>query len=176
MLISSAYLDLQKQTHEDPAYGAGTATRRWVSDIIALASEIEARSILDYGCGKGAMAQALATHAKGPYLPPLFLYDPCIEAFSCKPEPADLVICTDVLEHVEASCLESVLQDIRRCIGKVGFLTISTVPAKRTLPDGRNAHIMLKSSQEWLRYMMRFFHVSQFIDAQTTCVFIVRWH
>ena len=57
--------------------------------------------------------------------------------------------CGDVLEHVEPEYLQDVLADIKRCMKRAGLLVISTIPAKKTLPDGRNAHLIVESPLWW---------------------------
>ena len=55
---------------------------------------------------------------------------------------ADLVCCIDVLERVEPHRLDNVLADLRRVTTTVGFFTVHTGPAVKTLSDGRNAHLI----------------------------------
>ena len=104
---------------------------------------IGAKTVLDYGCGKGGLGLALS-HLL------MTGYDPAVAGHEGTPEPADLVICTDVLEHIEPECLEEVLDDLRRCALKGVFLTIATRPAKKFLADGRNAHLIQEPMTWWL--------------------------
>jgi hypothetical protein len=80
------------------------------------------------------------------------------------PDPADIVACTDVLEHIEPECLEDVLADLRRVTKKMGFFTIATRPAKKFLSDGRNAHLIQQDARWWLEKLWAKFHVQQFND------------
>ena len=107
-------------------------------------------SVLDYGCGMRTLEHAL---------PPIGgmtvqNYDPCIEGLDERPEPADLVVCTDVLEHVEPECLENVLNDLQRVTKKLIFLAVSTRKAQKTYSDGQNAHKIVED-QEWWRPKLR---------------------
>lgn len=77
-------------------------------------------------------------------------YDPAIPEYSQAPEPEDLVVCTDVLEHVEPEYTDAVLDDLKRCAKKYLYVTICVVPAMKSLPDGRNAHINLRTPSEWV--------------------------
>jgi S-adenosylmethionine:diacylglycerol 3-amino-3-carboxypropyl transferase len=65
------------------------------------------------------------------------------------PEPHDIVVCTDVLEHIEPDCLDDVLADIRRCTKKAALLVVATRPAMKTLSDGRNAHLIQEDFKWW---------------------------
>lgn len=156
-VISENYRELNRKLHEDrPDYGSGHSSRTWYPAIEALAKQMEAGAILDYGAGKCAFAKS---H------PHLIVqnYEPSNPALADAPEPCDLVICTDVLEHVEPDCLDAVLDDIQRCALKGAFLTIATRQASKTLADGRNAHLIQKPADWWIpklmaRWDMRSFH------------------
>jgi hypothetical protein len=87
----------------------------------------------------------------------VFSYDPAVEGIDEEPDPADLVVCTDVLEHIEPDCLDDVLADISRCTLKVAMLTVCTVPAAKHLPDGRNAHLIVENSRWWMRKLFHHF-------------------
>jgi uncharacterized Rossmann fold enzyme len=156
-LISDDYRDQNARLHaENPAYGVGGT--RHVETVLKLADNPAIRSILDYGCGKGYLGRALAV--KGV---PIFEYDPAIPGKQESPRPADLVVCTDVLEHIEPDRLLGVLSDIQRCLKVIGYFTIHTGPAQKTLPDGRNTHLIQRDAQWWGRMLSKFFEVGKII-------------
>jgi 2-polyprenyl-3-methyl-5-hydroxy-6-metoxy-1,4-benzoquinol methylase len=142
MRITKEYREANRQLHEtNPKYGSSSA--KWAPKVLELAGTTASRSVLDYGCGKGQLAPAL----------PQFdvrEYDPAIEGKDAEPEPADLVVCTDVLEHIEPDCLDDVLRHIAAATKNAAFLNIATRAAVKTLPDGRNAHLIIQS-QDWWR-------------------------
>lgn len=141
MLITSEYRALNSKVHrEDPAYGCSSAHDRVVSTVRNLI-KLHGQEILDYGCGKRKLEEALGF--------PITNYDPCIPGLDQVPEPHDIVVCTDVLEHIEPDCLDSVLKDLRRCTKKAAFLLVTTTKARRILPDGRNAHLIQKPYAWW---------------------------
>ncbi len=165
MLISSDYRALNQRLHsERPDYG--TSGQRWAQIVSTLMQEHDCVSVLDYGCGKQTLQKALGF--------PIRQYDPCIEEFSATPEPADLVACTDVLEHIEADCIDSVLDDLKRVTGKVGFFTIATGPAKKTLPDGRNAHVLQRPVTWWLPQIWERWHLLAYRDLGPEFLVIVK--
>lgn len=110
-------------------------------------------SVLDYGCGNGGLGKVLRQPKALPKGVPVFEYDPGRPEPLCnRPNPADLVVCTDVLEHVEPECIEDVIEDIYKLTNQIAFIVICTQPSyNRVLSDGRNVHILLQSSKWWLK-------------------------
>lgn len=164
MLITSEYKELQKQFHIDrPDYG--TSSPRHVDFILGLAEKMGSRSILDYGCGKAGLQKGL------PF--PIFNYDPCIPEYSVRPTGQfDIVVCTDVLEHIEMDCLADVLGDLQALTGQVIFLNVATRPAGKFLPDGRNAHLIQQPGSWWLRHLLPYFELTSFQigKGEFTCI------
>jgi len=146
LLITDEYRDLNTELHERRE-DYGTSGVKWAGQIKEMYGTLKAKSILDYGCGKQTLGKALPhLIVKG--------YDPAIPDLSDAPEPADLVTCTDVLEHIEPDCLDAVLDDLRRCAVKGIFLTVATRPAVKMLADGRNAHLIQQPAKWWLPKIM----------------------
>lgn len=165
MLITEDYRKLNAQLHsERPDYGISGA--KYAEHILEFSRMLNTKDILDYGCGKRTLQDALGFDIRN--------YDPCITEFSAPPEPADLLVCTDVLEHIEPECLDEVLSDIKRCTKKIGFLTIATRPAKKFLADGRNAHLIQKDARWWLDKLWQHFRISQFNDLGGELLVIVQ--
>jgi hypothetical protein len=152
MLISAAYKTQNQRLHNArPDYG--TFGSRWLEQITDMAEEMKTQDVLDYGCGKQTLKAEL---------PFVTGYDPCIAGLDAAPAPATLVICTDVLEHVEPECLEDVLDDLKRVTGCGLFCTVAKLAAKKTLPDGRNAHLILEPPQWWLPKFFARFEIQTF--------------
>ena len=117
-------------------------------------------TVLDYGAGKG-MLKSEARELKLDL--DIQEYDPAIESISEVPtEPADLLVCIDVLEHIEPDCLESVLAHMESLTGQAAFVTVCCRKAKKTLADGRNAHLIVKPQAWWLRKLLRYWDVQYF--------------
>ena len=153
-LISAEYIELNRRLHRDNlAYGIGGT--RHVEVVKQLKTRTGAESILDYGCGKSYLAKHL------PF--PIWEYDPAIPGKEESPKPADLVICTSVLEHVEPDKLPMVLNDIQRCVKKIGYFTIGIGPAQKILADGRNAHLIQQKPDWWNKALSSFFNVAKLI-------------
>jgi len=114
--------------------------------VVELANQTGLSDILDYGCGKGTLNDCMNIDIKE--------YDPCVEGKDTPPDPAEIVVCTDVLEHIEPDYLEDVLDDLQRLATRHVLLVIATVPAGKTLPDGRNAHLIVEPAEFWLPKLM----------------------
>jgi 2-polyprenyl-3-methyl-5-hydroxy-6-metoxy-1,4-benzoquinol methylase len=135
-VITADYRQLLKEAHAEP--GWGTSAQEHIEDVCALISEYEAEDVLDYGCGKAVLSEVLDVTN----------YDPA--TYPTLPKPHDLVLCIDVMEHVERECVDSVLMHIRSLTKKAAFLVISCQPAVKKLADGRNAHITIEKPEWWM--------------------------
>lgn len=142
MLITPEYRDLNRKLHQDnKSYGVSGVR---YTDVVRPLSDWGRLSILDYGAGRCTLSQALGPAYR------ITDYDPCIEGLDAPPTPHDVVVCTDVMEHVEPDCVDSVLKHIRTLALQKAFFVISVVPAQKVLADGRNAHISLHPFPWWL--------------------------
>ena len=149
--ISPAYLAEQQLLHKNPGYGvASVHVAPFVARVI---QRMDARSLSDYGAGKCRLQLALQELGiEIDYRP----YDPAYPAYGA-PQPADLVTCIDVLEHVEPECLDAVLQDLARITVRLGFFTVHTGPALKFLSDGRNAHLIQRPMAWWVNQLEKYF-------------------
>jgi hypothetical protein len=141
MLISEHYREQNAHLiKNNPNYAI--SGKRW-RDKVRLLSDWGRKPILDYGAGrcylKTALGPAYTVHC----------YDPCVEAIASTPEPCEVVYCGDVLEHIEPDCLSDVLADLRRVVIGVGLFGIAIAPSSTSLPDGRNAHLLVKPYEWW---------------------------
>lgn len=155
MLISPEYLALQRELHaRNPHYA--TSASEWVDPVYQIATGFGVASLLDYGSGKGLLGEGLFGKYSSPYALPFSFdeYDPAIDGKSERPQPADMVYCGDVLEHVEPAFLNDVLDDLQRVAQKWAMLVIATRPAGKTLADGRNAHLIVEQIDWWLPRLM----------------------
>lgn len=143
-LISNGYLETQKALHAKPE-GYGGKGSRWVSTVLSVAAQYDCGSILDYGCGRGSLGDAilLATGTR------CREYDPAVSGKDHQPGFADLVVSTDVLEHIEPDRLPLVLEHLRSLARKAVFVVICTRPSNKTLADGRNAHLIVEGDDWW---------------------------
>lgn len=155
-VISEAYREQNRLLHESrDDYGRSSA--KWCGYIARLANTERHNTILDYGCGKGELKAGLSDF-------PVVEYDPAIAGKDARPEPADLVVCTDVLEHIEPVHLNAVLRDLARVTKRKLFFAISTTTSMKTLADGRNAHLLVKPAAWWAEKLSQHFKLEVFQD------------
>ena len=110
-------------------------------------NKIGGGSVLDYGCGKARGWNEMKRELEYPLLS---LYDPGFEPYKNKPDTkSDLVICTDVLEHIPEDELPDLIREIASFANKGVFFGVSTRESKKPLPDGRNAHLTVRSVTWW---------------------------
>jgi hypothetical protein len=164
--ITDDYIQLNRDLHaSDENYGVGSW--RHADRVLTLRSDIEADTVLDYGAGKGALKQALGN-------PDWFYeYDPAVPGKDARPKMADMVVCTDVLEHIEPDLLDNVLADILKLSAKAAFLVIATQPAIKTLADGTNAHKIVENGAWWEKKLAeKFFILSSEADGRHVVAFV----
>ena len=147
--ITPEYRLLQERLHED-SIDYGMSARAYVSVVLDLIKLHDFKSVLDYGCGKGALRDLIFGRAGLEMADRIREYDPAIHDKDHSVEAAELVVCIDVLEHVEPEKLDFVLRHIRQMGWRMLFATVATIPATKTLADGRNAHLIVKPQQWWL--------------------------
>lgn len=156
-LISEQYREENRRQHQQKS-GYGVGGHKHAQDVQHFAAQLKAETVLDYGCGQATLAQQLRRISPVK----VFSYDPAVEEYSVLPDPADLVVCTDVLEHVEPTCLFDVMTHMQQLALKGFYFQISTRPAKRILSDGRNAHILLQPPYFWFDTVRQYFDITNF--------------
>lgn len=144
-LVTPEYQALLTQMHANTPWG--TKGHKHVQDVMSFCSSLSAKSILDYGCGQQALKKALKEidpniDVRG--------YDVGISELSCLPDRADLVVSTDVFEHIEPSFLDNVIEHTFSLAELGVYHHIALTPAKRKLPDGRNAHLIIEPTEWWI--------------------------
>jgi hypothetical protein len=147
-LITKNYREQIAELHASKRWGGdGKKQAETVKAFWDVLEKEGARTILDYGCGLETLAKCLK---------PLRVsgYDPGIPGKEGMPKPCDLVICTDVLEHIEPDRLDNVLTHIYTLTGKGAYIVVATRPAKNILPDGRNAHLIIESPIWWMEKLL----------------------
>ena len=143
-LLTEDYRKQLVQMHVNKAsFGKGGS--RWAPIVKRLSESLGTAKILDYGCGKGDL------NLYFPY--GIDMYDPGIPKYAEMPRPHDIVVCTDVLEHVEPDHIAGVIEHLAVLTRKALVLNVNCQPAQKHLPDGRNAHLTVKPPEWWLWHM-----------------------
>jgi SAM-dependent methyltransferase len=137
---------IQHQTH-----WIGESLGEYKYQIWDVIARKNVKTVLDYGCGKAHFHKLLFNNPKTPGAPTVQLtpYDPAYFPFAEKPTGKfDLVLCIDVMEHVQEDQINNVLEDIFSFSDNV-FLTITCYKATQTLLNGKNAHYTVKKPEWW---------------------------
>jgi len=150
-------IELYKEIHETQNVYNGSALilhAQSIKDVIAM---FNVKTILDYGCGKGKQYSEENLHKEYFRNIQPALYDPAVEQFSEMPKGKfDLVICTDVLEHIPEEEIDAFLKGLYSKANTAVYLGICNIPADTFLSDGRNAHVTLKSFDWWVNKILPF--------------------
>lgn len=119
-----------------------------------------ARTLLDYGSGKGKQYEPRPIHdAQGVEWPGIIdywdideivCYDPCYAPFSALPQGCfDGVISTDVLEHCPEQDVPWIVSEMFGYATRFVFTNVACYPARKRLPTGENAHCTIKPLAWW---------------------------
>ena len=126
--------------------------------IVKLIELTQAKSLLDFGCGKGKQYSGwgeLTAHITLGMMPAL--YDPGVKEFEKMPDGKfDGVYSTDVMEHIPKEELPETLELIFSKANKFVFLAICTQPAIQLLPNGENAHCTLERIDWWKEIVSKY--------------------
>lgn len=164
-----ALLDLYRRLHAEgesrlglPAAEtfAGQSLAPHLPAIRELVRATGARTLLDYGSGKGLLHRArplpLPGGGEAPSLTAWWglertvCYDPAYPPHAARPaETFDLVVCTDVLEHCPEEDLDWILGELFGFARHAVYLCIACYPAKKSLPNGENAHVTVRPPDWW---------------------------
>jgi hypothetical protein len=116
------------------------------------------KSVLDFGAGQQSLGRYIAEHSEYAKRKGLVWtdFDPGIAGID---DPSvlegryDLVISSDVLEHVEPEQVAGTLEQLRRCARRAQYHHIACEPCGLILPDGRNAHLSVHSPEQWREWL-----------------------
>lgn len=148
--ISDYMREQNKELHATASYGVsgGKYADEVLSMLFGISSVSKFHTMLDYGCGRGYLKKTLVETFgwKGT----IYEYDPSIPEKAELPPSASLVVCTDVMEHVEEGKVDAVLKHIYDCSELMAYISISTRKASKNLPNGKNAHITLHPPSWWI--------------------------
>ena len=149
---SSELLEHYKYKHStDSLFSKGSSLFKHVPYLARAIKDHNIVTVLDYGCGKAFWWKwdfhkaVFDTQHLG-----LRLYDPAVPEYDKLPKGRyDLVICTDVLEHLHPDDTEEVVKRLVYYTRRHLFCCIALTPAKKTFPDGTNLHTNLHTKEWW---------------------------
>ncbi len=119
----------------------GMSSIKYVPEISLVINYLKPKTVLDYGCGKSFLVNKLSEIHKDVTF---YRYDPAITEISTLTlDKYDLIINTDVLEHVPEEYFDEVLKKIANLSDKAFFVLHHTL-ANQILPNGENAHCTVR--------------------------------
>ena len=151
-LITKHYISSLKRIHsnENRQKGFGGKVKP-LGQFVELMNKWQPSTLLDYGCGKGTILGHLTTTYPSTLCEG---YDPAVSEFEkIRNETYDCVLSVDVLEHIEPTFLSNVLNHINELSEKYIYLRIDTKPARKRLPNGTNAHLIIESEKWWTKVL-----------------------
>jgi len=152
-LMTREYNELQRRLHAQGNYGLSSGYPQCAGIVAAMAAP--GASVLDYGSGANSRLKD--------FMPGFDVreYDPCVEGKDGPPEPADYVVCADVLEHIEPECLDDVIGHLRSLTRNRLIAIVNMGPANKTLEDGRNAHLIQEGTEFWKEKLHNAFRIER---------------
>lgn len=141
---------------------AGSSLLPHIVRIKRLIEASGAKTVLDYGAGKGLQYRPQRIVIAGEHVADgiaeywdvdeVRCYDPGYAAHSALPqEKFDGVVCTDVLEHCPQEDLAWILDEIFGYAKRFAYLNVACFPARKSLPNGENAHATVRPPEWWQR-------------------------
>jgi hypothetical protein len=138
----------------------GRSLKPQAARIKHLIERAGARTILDYGSGKGEHYGPKPVRIEGDGVwdgivdywgvDEVTCFDPAYPPFSQLPSGTfDGVICTDVLEHCPEEDIEWIVEEIFSFASRFVFASIAAYPASKSLPNGENAHCTIRPPDWW---------------------------
>lgn len=161
------YASMHSDGRADTSHSAeetfdGRSLEPHIAAIAQMISSKGARTLLDYGSGKGKLysSAANATDARDKQLAAwpdvaVTCYDPGYEPYSGPIEgPFDAVITTDVVEHIPADDIPWMLDELFGHAKICLYVVAACYPAKKKMPDGSNAHCTIFPPSWWEQHMV----------------------
>lgn len=138
----------------------GSSLGAHIVRIKRLIEETGARTLLDYGAGKGQQYRPQKIVVDGRHVADgiaeywdvdeVRCFDPGFAPHSALPDGRfDGVVCTDVLEHCPEEDLPWILDEIFGYATRFVYLNVACFPARKHLPNGENAHVTIRPPEWW---------------------------
>jgi len=151
MVTFEEAIDLHTELHTNDTKFNGYSIAKHLPEIEDIIKYSNIKNVLDYGCGKAkGWHRGKYAHVIGIDPNEVYLYDPCVPDYNTYPDRQfDMVVCTDVMEHIPLDGIPIVLGNIFSLAKKAVFITVSTRPAKKMLTTDLNAHLTVQPPEWW---------------------------
>jgi hypothetical protein len=144
-MISSEYKKQLQELQDKQKFNSGLVKYPDVKQFVELYNPT---SLLDYGCSHGRLISQLKID-----FPNIDIdgFDPAVPEFEViNKQSYDCIISNDVIEHIEPEFLDQTLEQMQKLFKNYAWFIIACYPAKKSLADGRNAHLIIESPNWWL--------------------------
>jgi len=136
-----------------------------VPRIYKYASEHNCKSILDYGSGKSDFLKTMERdHPDHGFQ--INQYEPARPELAGDPIASDMVICVDVLEHIEPDKLDNVLDHIASKTNKIFYFKVCLVDSFNSFEDGTNLHLIVEPKEFWLDKLSKYYTIEDILFAR----------
>lgn len=143
---------------------AGGSLRPHLPEIRDLVRRTSARTLLDYGSGKGTLyrqhniklknGETISSVSDYLGIEKIVCFDPGVPEFSELPSGQfDGVVSTDVLEHCPEQDIPWIVGEMFSKARKFVFANVASYPADKILPNGENAHCTQNPPEWWDRVL-----------------------
>lgn len=151
MSALDAVVEQYRSMHRSPKMFRGGSIKGHIEAIADCIKRYDAKTLLDYGCGKGIQYTEMKVHERWGVAMPR-LYDPAVAGIDKKPAGTfDGAINTDVMEHIPEAHVDEVFREVVGYATKFVFFCIFTEPSRKVLPSGENCHITVRPPDWWLQ-------------------------
>jgi hypothetical protein len=130
----------------------GSFGYKWAKGVTALVKLYNINSIIDFGAGKKTLEKSIDMDIQS--------YDPAFDGPEPNLTPADLLVCTHVLEHVEPEFLSSTLEYLNTLTKKVFLIAVDNGVSGKILPDGMESNLIQKDMTWWQAQLETAFNTS----------------
>jgi hypothetical protein len=175
-------IDSYKKLHEQEGKFKGISLIPLVPTLMKIVKDNDCKTLLDYGCGKAIpydKERCREVDLRNPIqelcsLESFDLYDPAYEKYATLPDKKyDIVVCTDVLEHIAEQDIDYVLTEILSRSKKIVFLNISCQPALKHFKEGKfkgkNVHISVFDPSWWGHKIGNIWNKFNHLKVYTVC-------
>ena len=176
-------LDSYKELHKEEGKFRGISLVPLVPTLINVTKENNCKTLLDYGCGKAipySKKECKSIGLKKPVqelcnLDSFDLYDPAYPKYNkLSKKKYDIVVCTDVMEHIAEQDIDWVLKDILSHSKKTVFLNISCQPALKHFKEGKfkgqNVHVSVFHGTWWSDKVKNIWNKFKHLKIYMVCV------
>ena len=184
--MTTDHKKLEREKYEtmwkEPRYRQYSPGERLVDYFLSRVNVSADHTVLDFGCGTGRAASAIAAKTKAKVIgldiamncldqdSDVTLMECCI--WEDIPVKGDVGYCTDVMEHIPPQHIDAVLRNIKNNIKNETFFQICTKDASFGKDKGLTLHMTVRNEGWWKRKLEEYFTLKEWSAGNTgfTCI------